>query len=557
MWFRRSTGVLSIVLLGAAMLYSQGPSAAKDSSPQSAATFQSNSRLVVVDVVVTNGGGDPIHDLKEQDFTVLEDGKPQKIVSFEEERPDAKAKAVPAAVSLAKNVYTNYATRSEPGALTVLLFDGLNTDRQQQIYAKNEMLQFLKKLPAGKKVALFTLGSQLRMVQGFTEDSDQLIAVAQQISTKPNPAYTNRRELSGTVAELKESGLGRNPRAFRSMVQFLSDNYEGKLESRSQDTLDALTQLARSLAVLPGRKNLIWISGGVPFDTASNAPRLQKAASLLAASRIAVYPVDARGVASLAADASTLSTEIYAPLQTESYETLSGQSDENISIVQTLKGMAELTGGRAYVNRNDLDAAITDGMRTGANYYSLAYRPANQNWNGKFRKLTVKAAPPKLKLLYRSGYYALLDPINPKTDPDRIVALAMQPDAPISTQLIIKAQVVPPQEAGQPTAIDLMVDPHDLVFNEGTDKQKAPVVEFVAVAYDGSGKQSDSFSLGFHPALAPAQMETLLRTGLLLHRELLLKPGSYQLRLGVMDRLSGRVGTLDVPLTIEAKVAAK
>jgi VWFA-related protein len=554
---RKPTRVFLMVLLGTAVLYAQVPPAPTGSSPQPAPTFKANSRLVLVDVVVSNGNREPVHDLKQQDFTVLEDGKPQTLVSFDEERPDAKTTAVPAPLNLPKDVYTNYAVRTEPGALTVLLFDLLNSDREHLVYAKNEMLHFLKELPPGKRVALFTLGSQLRMAQGFTEDSDQLIAAAQQISTKPNPAYSNNKELSGTIGELKESGLLKAPRAYRSLVQFLDDDYQGKLESRSQDTLDALTQLARALAVLPGRKNLIWVSGGFPFDTARNAPQLQKVAALLAATRIAVYPVDVRGVVMMTADGSTRDSEIYAPNQTQSYETLSGQNGENISIVETLKNMAELTGGRAYVNRNDLDSEIANAMQTGASYYSLAYRPANQNWDGKFRKITVKAARPDLKLLHRTGYYALLDPLSSKEYPDRMISLAMQPNVPVSTQLIMKARVTPPQGPGQATAIEMFIDAHDLTFTEGTEKQKTPLVQFVAVAYDGSGKQSNSFSMGFHPALAPAQMEALLRSGVGLHRELLLKPGSYQLRLGVMDRLSGRIGTLDVPLTIEAKAAAK
>jgi VWFA-related protein len=560
---RKSTHIFLMVLLGTAVLYSQAPPAPKGSSPQPAPTFKANSRLVLVDVVVSNGNGEPVHNLKQQDFTVLEDGKPQTLVSFDEQRPDAKAKTAPAEVNLPANVYTNYTTRTESGALTVLLFDLLNTDRPDLVYAKNEMLSFLKKLPPGKRVALFTLGSQLKMVQGFTEDSDQLIAAAQQISMLPNPVYTNSKQLSGAIAEARESGIAKSPAAFRSLVQFLGEDYQGKLDSRSQDTLDALTQLAHALAVLPGRKNLIWISGGFPFDIAGNAQRAQrvtasqlpKVAALLAANRIAVYPVDARGVLTMAADASTRSSEIFG--QREAYETLSGQYAENISIVETLNDMAKLTGGRAYINRNDLDSAIADGMRTGASYYSLAYRPVNQNWDGKFRKITVKAPQPDLKLLYRSGYYALLDPLNSKQDPDRMISLAMQPNVPVSTQLIMKARVVPPQEAGQATAIEMFIDAHDLTFTEGTEKQKTPLVQFVAVAYDGSGKQSNSFSLGFHPTLAPVQMEALLRSGVGLHQELLLKPGSYQLRLGVMDRLSGRIGTLDIPLTIEAKAAAK
>ena len=118
-----------------------------------------------------------------------------------------------------------------------------------------------------------------------------------------------------------------------------------------------------------------------------------------------------------------------------------------------------------------------------------------------------------MKLLYRSGYYAMLDPLSSREDPDRVVALAMQPDVPVSTQLIMKARVAPPQEPGQATAIDMLIDAHDLAFTEGNEKQKTPTLQFVAIAWDESGKQSDSFSVGFHPTLTPPQMEALLHTG--------------------------------------------
>jgi hypothetical protein len=133
----------------------------------------------------------------------------------------------------------------------------------------------------------------------------------------------------------------------------------------------------------------------------------------------------------------------------------------------------------------------------------------------------------------------------------------MQPTVPVSTQLIMKARVVPPEEPGKSTAIDMLIDAHDLAYNEGQDKQKTPEVQFVAIAWDSHGKQVTSFSEGFKTPQSPSQMQSLLRTGLQFHQDLLLKSGSYQLRLGVMDRLSGRIGTLDVPLTIEAKVTAK
>ncbi len=511
---------------------------------------------MLVNVVATDGNGQAIHGLKAQDLTVLEDGKPQRISIFEEHRADAIPVTKPAALNLPDHVYTNYVTPVDAGALTVLLFDSLNTDRAHLTYAKREMLSFLTKLPAGKRVALFTLGHGLRMVQDFTEDSDSLIDVARHLSTTPHPSYSNAKEMSTTIAELKDSGLTRAPAAYRAMVEFLGEDFQGKQESRVLDTLDGLNQLARTLAVVPGRKNLIWISGGFPFDFVSNVPQIRKTAALLAEMQIAVYPVDARGVLTLGADGSTRSSEIFAPVQTQSYETISGQGDENISLLASMINIARLTGGRAYYNKNDLQGAIADGMESGSNYYTLAYRPGNPKWNGTFRKIEIKGAGPRTNLLYRSGYYAILDPVSSSDSVDRMIGLAMQPNVPLSTALIMKARVIAPSGPDQAAAIDMLIDVHGLSFTETGQKHKTPKVQFAAIAWDAKGHPAGSFSADYRQELTPEQLESLQRTGLQMHQELLLKPGVYQLRLGVIDRLTGRIGTLDVPLTVESHVAA-
>ena len=125
----------------------------------------------------------------------------------------------------------------------------------------------------------------------------------------------------------------------------MTDDYEGKLEVRSQDTLDALTQVARALAVVPGRKNLIWISGGFPFDSLTNGDRLQRVSALLAATRIAVYPVDLRGMQSMQADGQTRDSEIFARVQTQVYETIAHLDEENRPLIETMQNVAQITGG--------------------------------------------------------------------------------------------------------------------------------------------------------------------------------------------------------------------
>ena len=242
------------LLLGWGSLHAQtAPPAATNAPSDGLAIIKANTRLVVVDVLAIGSDGKPVHGLKAQDLTVLEDGKPQPIRNFEEQRSDAKP-APPLNLNLPKDVYTNFVSRTEHGALTVLLFDSLNTDRQSLPRAKREMLDFLKTLPPDKRVAIFTLSSQLRMVQSFTEDSQTLLAAAQRVGTNPHSTYTNARQFSEAIAELKETALAGNPKAFRAMAGFLGEDYEGHVESRVESTLDGLNQLARALAVVPGRK---------------------------------------------------------------------------------------------------------------------------------------------------------------------------------------------------------------------------------------------------------------------------------------------------------------
>ena len=513
-------------------------------------TFKSTTRVVLVDTVVTDGHGQPVHDLKAGDFTVLDNGAPQSIVAFEEHRADAPSLA-PRTLNLPENIYTNYVSRSEPGALTVLLFDSLNTSPQDLTYARTKMISFIKKLPPGTRIAMYALGSQLRLVHSFTENFEELIAAAQELSVHPKGAYSSANEFTASINELEHSGLNKIPGAGQKMSRFLGEEYEGKIEWRAQDTLDVFTQLAHALAVVPGRKNLIWISSAFPMDFSGEEPRLQRVAALLAANRIAVYPIDAGGIFVPGADAQVSGSEAYA----QRSGGFSLRNQENIDSIQTMRRIAEITGGRARYNTNDLAGAMADSMRTGSNYYTLAYRPSGVKWNGEFRKIAIKTTQPHVKLLYRAGYYAISDPSDSKEDATRVVALAMQPTVPVSTQFIMEAKVVPPDTPDEATKIDVFIDVRELALTE-QNGQKTPLVDFVAVAWDGDGRQHGSFSEEFH-TVSEAQYQSLLKTGLRVHQDMRLKPGSYRLRLGVMDRVSGRIGTLDVPLTVGRVAAGK
>jgi len=547
MFFTLKRAVAVCAVLVGVVSGAQGRQAPKQDNEATPA-FRSESRLVLFDVVVTDAAGHPIRGLKPQDFTVLEDGKTQTISAFDEQAPEIARPKLPAAV-LPANEYTNYTAESEPGASTVVLVDAGNSTREDLANAREQLLRFVKRLPAGKQVAIYALTHGLTTLQSFTSDANLLTAAAERLTTRQGASYSDNRELSTEIGELKNSGASRNPAFFRAMVTDLEEQQESKLEIRTQDTFEAFAQLARSLAIVPGRKNLIWLSGGFPLNT-DNESRLQRVSELLALSRIAVYPVDARGKVVLSAGGDVSSVEVFS--QTDSYEDMTGLAEESMAREDSMLNLARLTGGRAYLGSNDLDREIADAVTTAASYYTIAYHSTNTNWNGRYRKLQVKVARPGAKELYRAGYYAVADPLKTKVDPDRAAAIAMYRGAPVSTQLIMKARVVPPSVAGAPVAIDMLVDAHAVTFSKSEDGHQTADLQFIAVATNAEGKTSGSFSEFFRQPVTKDQFGSLLKTGVQLHREMELPAGSYQLRLGVMDRLANRIGTLDVLLTVAA-----
>jgi translation initiation factor 2 gamma subunit (eIF-2gamma) len=163
-------------------------------------------------------------------------------------------------------------------------------------------------------------------------------------------------------------------------------------------------------------------------------------------------------------------------------------------------------------------------------------------------------ARPDVKTQCRPGYYAVADPFG-TPDIDRSFSMAMQPSVPPSTSLIVKAQVLAPEEAEKAAQIDFLVDVHDLTLLQSADNHEIADVMFVVSAWTSDGKPGGSVTGTFRQAMGASTVKSLMRTGLRVHQEMQLKPGVYQLRLGVVDRLSGKIATLDVPLKVEPKVA--
>jgi VWFA-related protein len=359
-------------------------------------TIRSNARLVVVDVLAVDSHGQPVPGLKASDFSVFENKKLQSIRGFDEHSSVTSATDT-APLNLPPNVYTNFIPRQTRGPVTILLFDMLNTETSHLEFAKRQVLDFLRKLPQHRQVAMFTLGTELHMIQGLTANSDALIAAATDISTLPNSVNKTVRQ---TSADIAATSIIKNPKARANMIQFLLEEHGGHVEAQYGYTLQALAQLARAVAVIPGRKNLIWISDSLPFSFLPGrsmghdySDELHRISAMLAATQIAVFPVDARGLSTSNIDASIGGKEAFR----DNGGFMDSQMYSINSAYQSMESIAEETGGRVFHNNNDLAGAIRDSAELGANYYTIAYRPADAKWNGDFRSISVKTAKKGLR----------------------------------------------------------------------------------------------------------------------------------------------------------------
>ena len=360
------------------------PDASQDQQ-QPPATLSVTTHEVLLDVVVTDSSGHAITGLKASDFTVFEDGKPQAIASLQEHEPMSAQITLRLLSSppLPPNTFTNYSPVANTNACTVILLDALNTRLQDQMSVRLELIDYLKHMPAGVPTAIFERDTHMHLVQGFTSDPQVLLAAAE--SGRNNPA----------------------------MLKLVRGTREEYLQYRYDTISSGFQLMGRYLAAFPGRKNLIWFTGELPQasqldpmgDPFNDDFRILEGdthdlTAALMLSRVAVYPIDSRG---LRAEPQYTAATNGPPAATANLSFDIRQGFQQT----TLDSIADSTGGRAYYNSNGIPGKISEIVSNGSHYYTLTYSTSNKNWNGDFRHIKIEVSQPHLKLQYRQGYYAV------------------------------------------------------------------------------------------------------------------------------------------------------
>jgi VWFA-related protein len=535
--------------------------------------------LVLVDVLVKDKNGQHLTGLNLQDFTLLEDGKPQKIATFAIEQPAEVAKTLQGQLPvLPPNVATNRpAYLLRPGTPTILLLDALNTRVQDQARARLELLRYLDtQLEPGRQLAVYTLGRSLQVLQDFTDDP-RLLKAAIESFTPEKPLQLQIEDVDRRMPSLPGATAGARGdirpdigQVLERIRGFYTEESNVALDTRVGITLTAFRQITRAVMGLPGRKSLIWVSGSFPLatfsriidhsETPSNDPNyvsvereyedlLRQTASLLNDAQIAVYPVDARGlIGSVIDDASQQGVDAAGRVKLGA--AFGQEVMQKGSVLQTtqasMKVFADDTGGLVFVNRNDMDHAVALSVADTSTYYVLGYYPQDKDWNGKYRKIQVKLNRPGLDARHRRGYYALApmqDQKRAKTK-DAELALAMRWDAPEATMVTFDARVLlSPPAARMKVSVEFLVDPTTVTAEDAGNGAKRYALEFHVAAYTPRGELAAQSDKAWKATLKPADDAAIRQQGLPFRTELDLAPGRYKLRLGAVDDRTAYIGT--------------
>lgn len=482
-------------------------------------TIQANSRVVLTDVTVTDKNGDPVHGLAESDFRVFDNSKPQTIDSFEEHA------GAPTAVSMerapVKGVFSNDYLLHPPPALNVVLFDISNLEVADQMYLYYELKKFFTEQAVGQPLAIYLRAANgCFLVQDFTTDRELLLTALQRAIPRIRPDNT-----------------------------YLTD-------------IDTLNQIAGHLSQLPGRKNVLWFNGGSAFHlrdnfdfaVVGNPAAWRDLYDELEQARIAIYPIDARGLMNLALHLSTL---------------LWAQWSE-------MNETAKATGGEAFYNSNGLTEITNHLLSSDSSFYTLTYAPHDFHFDNRWHKVRVALNEKGYQLSYRRGYFAdgstgssgqlqkttARTRLSPGGGTVEVNGMRSEPIIfqarvlPSSDPAVISAPKAttsalapPPRKGAVPFSLRYSL-PVNALAQQTIDGKQEVTFRVAAIVINGYGQAIDSRAEQVTIALNESAIRNHPDGPLTFDQRLNLKKDDEFLYLAVWDVTSGRLGTLQVPVHV-------
>jgi VWFA-related protein len=553
--------------------------------PAPSATFQVQVDFVDIDAVVTDARGNFVPDLSKDDFELLDDGKPQEISAFSlVDIPVPSAGPRPRAVA---PVVSDVKSNAEPisGRLYVIVLDDLNVAPLRSKVVVNSARELIERHFGPNDIAAITYTSgRTDGAQEFTSERAALLAAIDKFQG---------RKLRSTVIEkadqyfqqhLKElevnqsdpsdpdassgtpqSGTVRGPMGYSDITTDADDFERGH---RAQQVLGALQRLAEIMGGIRGRrKAIVMFSEGIDYpiydifgSQAATTVMMATRDAIAAAARanVSFFSVDPRGLVGMTSETIELN---YAADPTLGFDARGLLADMYLS-QDSLRTLAEETGGYAAVNSNNVTTALDRIVRLNSTYYVLGYYPKDARHDGRFHKIEVRAKRPGLRVSARKGYVSpkpLSADDRARQERERERGRGRAGETQTSTELreilnqplqrnglTLAVQAAPFKGASKQAsvAVAIEVDAARLHFSEQPNKTFADGLELSLYALDERGKQLGGNFYQFNLTLRPDTYERVRGSIVRMNPRIALPPGRYQLRVGVRETGAGEMGSV-------------
>ncbi len=537
-----------LTLSGAASTYAQSPSPTADSQGASASQAQfvikANAELVLTNVVVRDKKtGEFVRGLSKDDFKVYENGKQQRLSTFDFQSVEMATPLNEATVSGLAAGATGDGTKAVVVAkpedlrnhrLIIFFFDLTSMQPEDLDRAVEAARTFLKtKMQPADLVALVSLGDTLNVDQDFTADKD---ALAREVG-----AY------NGTEGQGSAEGATSNSNQVEDASGYTPDESEYN-DINTDRELFALRAIANSVEKIGVKKSLLYFSGGITRDGIENQASLRAATNAAVRANMAIYSVDTRGLQAVSplGDASTGSLRGTGGFNGGA---LQNNMNANFSSQEVMATLSSDTGGKAFFDSNDFAPAFAQIQHDSSEYYAIGFHSSNLVRDGKYRKLTVKCDRPGVKLEYRPGYYAPADfKHSGKEDRERELQEQLDSDLPATDMAVyLDAFYFQLDDNRFYVPVSLIVPGSQIPFVQGGDKDKATldiIGEVIDEAKRPIGNARETVKLNLDPSLKARQRNIQYTTSFNL------PPGKYHLKFVVRENQTGRMGSFEADITL-------
>jgi hypothetical protein len=210
----------------------------------------------------------------------------------------------------------------------------------------------------------------------------------------------------------------------------------------------------------------------------------------------------------------------------------------------TMEEVAAETGGKAYINENEIKNGIALAADDDKASYEIGYYPEDKKWDGKYRKIRIKISQGDAQVRHRRGYFAVDTTPTKSSSYEQDVASALQVNAPF-TQISFMAQAKP-SDPGKVRVV-FLVDAHTVSAEDSAGSKKLNLSLYACV-FGHSGKNLASHSVKVDRGFDAATYQQILDKGMMVPIDLEIPQGGNELRLAVLDNKTGYIGTVSGPL---------